>query len=171
MGVLIVILAHGFCSRALFCLSNYLYERYYTRNLFLLKGIAIIFPSINLFWFIFLVFNIGAPPSLNFFREIILIGAIIKWSYLFIILLIIYSFFRSIYSLYLYSYIIHGKTVFLFGVKLIDLRSFDICLYHIIPLVIFLFKVNVFFYLNSLIKILNCGFNDVIFTLNNLLFN
>lgn len=36
---IIIILAHGFCSRALFFIGNMLYERCKTRNIFLYKGI------------------------------------------------------------------------------------------------------------------------------------
>jgi len=47
-GSLIIIISHGLCSSGLFCLANLIYERFFTRNLIILKGLLIIFPSLNL---------------------------------------------------------------------------------------------------------------------------
>lgn len=47
-GSLILILSHGLCSSGLFCLSNILYERTYSRRFFLNKGIIIVIPSLSL---------------------------------------------------------------------------------------------------------------------------
>jgi NADH-ubiquinone oxidoreductase chain 4 len=46
-GILVLILAHGLCSRALFCLANLYYERFFTRRIVLLKGLSLIFPSLT----------------------------------------------------------------------------------------------------------------------------
>lgn len=77
-GVLVLILGHGLCSSALFCLANIMYERFYTRSLILMKGMIIFFPSLTLWWFIFSVINMGAPPSINLMGEIFLMGRILN---------------------------------------------------------------------------------------------
>lgn len=48
-GSLIVIIGHGFCSSALFCLANIIYERRHSRRLFINKGYIISIPRISLF--------------------------------------------------------------------------------------------------------------------------
>lgn len=45
-GSLVLILGHGLCSSGLFCLANMVYERSFTRNIFILKGLMLIYPSI-----------------------------------------------------------------------------------------------------------------------------
>jgi len=94
-GVLVIILAHGLCSSGLFCLVNFMYERYFTRGLILLKGLLVYFPFLGGWWFIFRILNIGFPPSLNFLGEFILLGGIMKWRLLIILLLFILFFFKS----------------------------------------------------------------------------
>lgn len=47
-GILIIIVGHGLCSSGLFCLANILYERFFTRNILLIKGIINIFPNLVL---------------------------------------------------------------------------------------------------------------------------
>lgn len=78
IGSLVLILGHGLCSSGLFCVANIMYERFYTRSLMLLKGIILFFPSLTLWWFVFRVINIGAPPFINLLGEILLLGGIIK---------------------------------------------------------------------------------------------
>jgi len=46
-GVLILILGHGLCSSALFCIANIVYERLFTRSLILVKGLIVFFPAIT----------------------------------------------------------------------------------------------------------------------------
>lgn len=48
-GSLIIIIGHGFCSSALFCLANIIYERRHSRSLFINKGYLLSMPSLSLF--------------------------------------------------------------------------------------------------------------------------
>jgi len=92
-GGIIIILSHGFCSSGLFYLANVFYELLYTRNLILLKGSILFFPVLRVFWFIFCVFNIGAPPSINLIREILILVSIIKFSFFFFVYYSIFNVF------------------------------------------------------------------------------
>jgi NADH-ubiquinone oxidoreductase chain 4 len=51
----------------------------------------------------------AAPPSLNLLGEIGLINGLLRWSKFLIVFLALISFFRAVYSLYLYSFSQHGK--------------------------------------------------------------
>lgn len=160
-GSLIIIIAHGLCSSGLFCLANIIYERIGSRRLFLIKGIINIIPSISLWWFLFCSCNMAAPPSLNLVGEVILIGRIIRWGLLTVGLLILVSFFRAAYSLYLYSYTQHGKIYrgiyrFYSGY----LREYLLLFIHWLPLNLLVLKGDFFLfwnYSNSLGKIKACG--------------
>lgn len=104
-----LIIAHGLCSSGLFFLVNLFYERLRSRSLIINKGILNFIPRISIWWFLLCSRNMAAPPSVNLLGEIGLLNRIIGWSKISIILLILISFFRAAYSLYLYSYSQHGK--------------------------------------------------------------
>ena len=166
IGSYILIIGHGLCSSGIFCLANINYERLHSRSLFINKGIISFIPSLSLWWFLLISSNIAAPPSLNLLGEISLINRLLSWSLLTIIILIMISFFRAGYRLYLYSYIQHGKYYiglyrFYSGVS----REYLILLLHWLPLNIIIMKVDyriIWFYLNNLIKILICGIKNMI---------
>lgn len=104
-----LIIAHGLCSSGLFYLVNLTYERLGRRSLLINKGILRFMPSVAIWWFLLCSRNMAAPPSLNLIGEIGLINSVLSWSQISIFLLILVSFFRAAYSLYLYSFSQHGK--------------------------------------------------------------
>nr|YP_010596843.1 NADH dehydrogenase subunit 4 [Cycetogamasus diviortus]WAK85129.1 NADH dehydrogenase subunit 4 [Cycetogamasus diviortus] len=142
MGVMVLMLGHGLCSSALFCSANMMYERFFTRNLMLMKGLMLFFPSMTFWWFVFSVINMGAPPSMNLLGEILLMGSILKWSLFTIFSIGILSFVGACYSLYLFSYSQHGKSWFLYGVSMVDMREYMIMYGHFFPLLLYVFKVE-----------------------------
>ena len=164
-GALVIIIAHGLCSSGLFCLANISYERIFSRRLYLNKGLINILPNFSLWWFLLISRNIAAPPSLNLFREIILINRILVYNYMNIIFLSLISFFRAVYSLYLYSFRQHGKIYSgLFTFSIGNYREYLLLFIHWVPLNILILKRDLFIwlYLNSLRKILICGIKDIL---------
>nr|QGX86636.1 NADH dehydrogenase subunit 4 [Lepidapion squamigerum] len=108
-GSLVLMLGHGLCSSGLFCLANISYERISSRSLYMNKGLMNILPSLSLWWFLFCIFNMAAPPSINLFGEILLINSLISFSKMSMFMLMLISFFSAVYSLYLYSFSQHGS--------------------------------------------------------------
>ena len=104
-----LIIAHGLCSSGLFYLVNLTYERLGSRSLLINKGILSFIPSVAIWWFLLCSRNIAAPPSLNLMGEIGLINRVLGWSQISMFLLMLVSFFRAAYTLYLYSFSQHGK--------------------------------------------------------------
>lgn len=102
-------LAHGLCSSGLFCLANITYERLGRRRLLINKGLINLIPSLSLWWFLLSAANIAAPPRLNLLGEVSLLNSLVGYSWVRIIILILISFFRAAYTLYLYAYSQHGK--------------------------------------------------------------
>ncbi|NP_570619.1 NADH dehydrogenase subunit 4 (mitochondrion) [Bombyx mandarina] len=109
IGSYVLMISHGLCSSGMFCLANINYERLHSRSLYINKGMMNFMPSMSLWWFLLLSSNMAAPPSLNLLGEISLINSLVSWSNISMILLMMISFFSAGYSLYLYSYIQHGK--------------------------------------------------------------
>lgn len=165
-GSYLLIIGHGLCSSGIFCLANINYERLHSRRLFINRGIINFIPSIRLWWFLLISRNIAAPPSLNLIGEIILINSLIRWCWFSIIFLMLISFFRAGYSLYLYSYTQHGMYYygvyrFYTGVS----REYLLLILHWLPLNILVLKINyliIWFYFNNLNKILICGVKNMI---------
>nr|WKW95311.1 NADH dehydrogenase subunit 4 [Ixodes kohlsi] len=143
-GSLLLMLGHGLCSSGLFCLGNMLYERFFTRSMMLLKGMMKIFPSLSLWWFLFSIVNMSAPPSMNIFGEVFLMGGLMKFNIMFMIPLMLISFLSACYSLYLFSYINHGEGWVLWSVKNIYFREYTILCYHFIPLFLWILKMEWF---------------------------
>ncbi len=130
-----LIIAHGLCSSGLFYLVNSLYERVRSRRLIIGKGIILFLPIITLWWFLLCSSNIAAPPSLNLVGEIGLINRILFWSKILIFILIFISFFRAVYSLYLFSFRQHGNyriKIFSFFIGLN--REYLVLILHWLPL-------------------------------------
>lgn len=155
-GSYTLMIAHGLCSSGLFCLANITYERLGSRSLLINKGLLNFIPRIAFWWFLLSSANIAAPPTLNLLGEISLLNRIVGWSWLTIISLILLSFFRAAYTLYLYSFSQHGKLYS--GIYRISggvVREYLLLLLHWLPLNLLILKRDVcitWLCLNSLIK-------------------
>jgi len=149
-GAIIMILAHGLSSSALFLLVNIIYSKFHTRNIISVKGLINIFPNLTFWWFIFLAINISAPPSINLIRELFMLTRIIFWQPpIIIILFVISSFIASIFSINLIRNIIHNIPE---SLNLEDSSSklFLSLFTHFIPLILIVVKLEII-YLISLI--------------------
>nr|QLD96915.1 NADH dehydrogenase subunit 4 [Ogadenus brumpti ssp. 1 BJM-2017]QLD96928.1 NADH dehydrogenase subunit 4 [Ogadenus brumpti ssp. 1 BJM-2017]UYB77906.1 NADH dehydrogenase subunit 4 [Ogadenus brumpti]UYB77919.1 NADH dehydrogenase subunit 4 [Ogadenus brumpti] len=143
-GGLLMVIGHGLCSSGLFCLANIMYERFFTRSVILLKGMGTLFPFFMMWWFFFCIVNMAAPPSMNLVGEICLMGSLVKYSLLMVIPLAFLSFFSACYSLYMFSYTQHGKGWWVMGVSSISVREYMLMLFHLFPLVLWVFKMEMF---------------------------
>nr|YP_008081160.1 NADH dehydrogenase subunit 4 [Amata formosae]AGH27314.1 NADH dehydrogenase subunit 4 [Amata formosae] len=143
MGSYIMMIGHGLCSSGMFCLANISYERLNSRSLYINKGMMNFMPSMSLWWFLLMSSNMAAPPSLNLMGEISLINSLMSWSWISMIMLMMISFFSAGYSLYLYSYIQHGKYYsgiysYYTGVS----REYLMLILHWLPLNLMIMKVD-----------------------------
>lgn len=103
-----LLLAHGLVSPVLFSLSARVYDVVGSRRVVLSKGILRIFPIITLFWFLYCIFNIGFPPSLNFFREVFCVASVIWYNIVLSLPSGLILFLAGCYSLILYRWVNHG---------------------------------------------------------------
>jgi len=136
---LTIIISHGLCSSGLFSAAGILYDYTASRNLFLNKGLLIIFPSLIIWLFILSAFNFGAPPSINIIGELIAITASTSISLLTIPGLILILVVAGWYSITLYITLSHGQLPSLFNPMInITPRIHLVILGHLIPLIIYL---------------------------------
>jgi len=140
-GALIIIIAHGLGSSALFIMANLNYEITHTRSLYLSKGMISISPIITIFWFLFAATNIASPPTINLIREIVLITRVISFSMRSMILIGLLSFFTAIYSLIIYSTVQHGQpSSFINPLQPIKSKDFVLLLAHLYPIITIILK-------------------------------
>nr|YP_009166773.1 NADH dehydrogenase subunit 4 [Conus tribblei]ALC75033.1 NADH dehydrogenase subunit 4 [Conus tribblei] len=133
-GALILMLSHGFCSSALFALANYTYEKTQTRSLLLNKGMLMFLPFLAMWWFLFCIINMAAPPSINLLGEIMIFPAVIFSSSYCLLPLAFMSFLSALYSMYLYTSIHHGGSPkFIKPFILIKSPTFLVLLLHWMP--------------------------------------
>nr|UBI43983.1 NADH dehydrogenase subunit 4 [Eysarcoris rosaceus] len=145
IGSLVMMIGHGFCSSALFCLANIIYERSGSRSLFINKGYLMMMPSLSLFWFLLCSNNMSSPPSLNLLGEIYLINSVISWDVMTFVFLGMMSFMSCCYSIYLFSMTQHGYFYnSLSYFNSVNVREYTLILFHIIPLNLLVMKCDIF---------------------------
>nr|WNH20772.1 NADH dehydrogenase subunit 4 [Malacanthus brevirostris] len=79
-GALILMIAHGLTSSALFCLANTNYERTHSRTMVLARGLQMALPLMTTWWFIASLANLALPPLPNLMGELMIITSLVNWS-------------------------------------------------------------------------------------------
>nr|QGK86589.1 NADH dehydrogenase subunit 4 [Lophius piscatorius] len=80
-GALILMIAHGLTSSALFCLANTNYERTHSRTMVLARGLQMALPLMTAWWFIASLANLALPPLPNLMGELMIITSLFSWSW------------------------------------------------------------------------------------------
>nr|WKN81048.1 NADH dehydrogenase subunit 4 [Rhacophorus burmanus] len=99
-GAMIMMIAHGLTSSALFCLANTSYERTNTRTMIILRGTILIFPLAWSWWLIVALYNIALPPSISFAGEFFIMVSLFNWSPIAFLAVAMNLIFTTAYSLY-----------------------------------------------------------------------
>jgi NADH:ubiquinone oxidoreductase subunit 4 (subunit M) len=102
-GGLILIVAHGFSSSAIFFGGNLLYLRRFSRRILLRKGILGSSPLISFLWLFTMIRRMAAPPIINLISEIICISRILRFRIYNILWIGVSVFLAGAYSIMLYS--------------------------------------------------------------------
>nr|YP_009182788.1 NADH dehydrogenase subunit 4 [Austrolebias charrua]AKL82661.1 NADH dehydrogenase subunit 4 [Austrolebias charrua] len=101
-GALLLMIAHGLTSSALFCLANTNYERSHTRTMILIRGLQILFPLMMAWWFMATLANLALPPLPNLIGELMILSATFNWSPFSFILTGLGTLITAAYSLYMF---------------------------------------------------------------------
>jgi len=68
-GSVILMVAHGLVSAALFFLIGVLYDRFFTRLIYYFAGLARVMPLFSIYFLFFTLANMGFPGTFNFLGE------------------------------------------------------------------------------------------------------
>nr|WNH20278.1 NADH dehydrogenase subunit 4 [Scarus psittacus] len=101
-GALILMIAHGLTSSALFCLANTNYERTHSRTMVLARGLQMALPLMATSWFIASLANLALPPLPNLMAELMVISTMFDWSPWTLILTGAGTLITAAYSLYMF---------------------------------------------------------------------
>nr|ATW72788.1 NADH dehydrogenase subunit 4 [Atta sexdens rubropilosa] len=145
LGSYVMMISHGLCSSGMFFMVNLYYDRSGSRLLFLNKGMVSNLPTIMMWWFLFCIMNFSFPLSLNFIGETLMLMSIVNWDLAMVMYLMLICFFSSVYSLYLFSYIYHGKNIY-YENKIYNssLKEYMILINHYFPLFMFMLNLVLF---------------------------
>ena len=140
-GALILIIAHGLTSSALFCLANTNYERTHSRTIVLARGLQIILPLITTWWFISSLANLALPPLPNLIGELIIISSLFNWSFWSIILTGAGTLITAGYSLYMFLITQRGPVPsHIISLDPSHSREHLLIALHILPLLLLILK-------------------------------
>jgi len=104
----VMMIAHGLVSSALFMSSAILYVRHHSRAIRYFRGITSIMPIFSSITLILILANIGFPLTFNFIAEFFSVLTAFNYSYLVGILTCIGALLSTVYALYYYNRIYFG---------------------------------------------------------------
>nr|YP_004285966.1 NADH dehydrogenase subunit 4 [Pennahia argentata]ADY15563.1 NADH dehydrogenase subunit 4 [Pennahia argentata] len=101
-GALVLMIAHGLTSSALFCLANTNYERTHSRTMILARGLQVALPLMATWWFIASIANLALPPLPNFLGELMIMTSLFNWSWWTILMTGAGAIITASYTLYMF---------------------------------------------------------------------
>lgn len=129
-GSILLALAHGFVSSALFiCAGGVLYDRCHTRLTTYYRGIAQLMPVFSIMFFILCLGNCGAPLTLNFIGEFLSLSGAIERSTVLGTIASSSIVLSAAYTMYMFNRIIFGGSYsnsFNFNIPDVNKREFFI---------------------------------------------
>lgn len=140
-GALILMIAHGLTSSALFCLANTNYERTHTRTIALARGLQTLLPLMAAWWFIASLANLALPPLPNLIGELIIITSLISWSWWTILITGAGTLITAGYSLYMFLTTQRGQTPqHILALNPTHSREHLLITLHLLPLILLIIK-------------------------------
>nr|AHM27600.1 NADH dehydrogenase subunit 4 [Catostomus insignis] len=140
-GAIILMIAHGLVSSALFCLANTAYERTHSRTMVLARGLQMIFPLTAVWWFAANLANLALPPLPNLMGELMIITSLFSWSPWTIALTGVGTLITAGYSLYLFLMSQRGPTPnHIVGLPPFHTREHLLMVMHLIPVILLITK-------------------------------
>lgn len=147
-GAILMIVSHGFCSSGLFCLANIIYEKVKSRSLYLYRGLVNINSVMCIWWFLFCIANMGAPPFINLVSEVMLFCSVYLYSKYLIIIILLMVFISGLYNLIVFTNTQHGGIIGFINSRFNNMcREYLLLFLHFYPILIFILNVG---YLNKI---------------------
>nr|YP_010353393.1 NADH dehydrogenase subunit 4 [Kasatkia memorabilis]UOF73483.1 NADH dehydrogenase subunit 4 [Kasatkia memorabilis]UOF73496.1 NADH dehydrogenase subunit 4 [Kasatkia memorabilis] len=140
-GALILMIAHGLASSALFCLANTNYERTHSRTMLLARGLQMALPLMTTWWFVASLANLALPPLPNLMGEIMIITSMFNWSWWTLVLTGAGTLITASYSLYMFLMTQRGPLpAHIIALDPSHTREHLVMALHLIPLLLLVLK-------------------------------
>nr|WNH17508.1 NADH dehydrogenase subunit 4 [Gempylus serpens] len=140
-GALILMIAHGLTSSALFCLANTNYERTHSRTMVLARGMQMVLPLMTAWWFIASLANLALPPLPNLMGELMIITSLFNWSYWTLLLTGAGTLITAGYSLYMFLMTQRGPLpAHIVALDPSHSREHLLIALHLLPLILLILK-------------------------------
>nr|YP_009551319.1 NADH dehydrogenase subunit 4 [Chrysiptera biocellata]ALO81656.1 NADH dehydrogenase subunit 4 [Chrysiptera biocellata] len=140
-GALVLMIAHGLTSSALFCLANTNYERTHSRTMLLARGLQVVLPLLATWWFIASLANLALPPLPNLMGELMIIASLFNWSWWTLVLTGTGTLITAAYSLYMFLMTQRGPLpTHLTALSPTHSREHLLAVLHLLPLVLLILK-------------------------------
>nr|QNP08400.1 NADH dehydrogenase subunit 4 [Cynoglossus melampetalus] len=140
-GALILMIAHGLTSSALFCLANTNYERTHSRIMFLARGLQMILPLMAAWWFSFTLANLALPPLPNMMGELAIIVSLFDWSWWTFIFTGLGTLITAAYSLHMFMSTQRGAlSIHVMSLNPTYIKEHLLMLLHLMPLLLLIMK-------------------------------
>nr|YP_010956623.1 NADH dehydrogenase subunit 4 [Gastropsetta frontalis]WMY89716.1 NADH dehydrogenase subunit 4 [Gastropsetta frontalis] len=140
-GALILMIAHGLTSSALFCLANTNYERTHSRTMILARGLQMVLPLMATWWFISSLANLALPPLPNLMGELMIIVSLFHWSWWTLLLTGTGTLITAGYSLYMFLMTQRGPLpAHIISLEPSHTREHLLIFLHLAPLILLIFN-------------------------------
>nr|YP_005087886.1 NADH dehydrogenase subunit 4 [Sprattus antipodum]BAL43917.1 NADH dehydrogenase subunit 4 [Sprattus antipodum] len=140
-GALILMIAHGLVSSALFCLANTSYERTHSRTMALARGMQMLFPLTATWWFVANLANLALPPLPNLMGEVMIIATMFNWSPWTLVLTGLGTLITAGYSLYMFLMTQRGPVPeHIKGLTPYHTREHLLITLHLLPVILLVLK-------------------------------
>nr|WNH21370.1 NADH dehydrogenase subunit 4 [Cheilio inermis]BBD51970.1 NADH dehydrogenase subunit 4 [Cheilio inermis] len=140
-GALLLMIAHGLTSSALFCLANTNYERTHTRTMVLARGLQMALPLMTIWWFTATLANLALPPLPNLMAELMIITSLFNWSWWTLILTGAGTLITAAYSLYMFLMTQRGPLpAHIIALQPSFTREHLLMALHLLPLILLISK-------------------------------
>nr|ARI50008.1 NADH dehydrogenase subunit 4 [Protonibea diacanthus] len=140
-GALVLMIAHGLTSSALFCLANTNYERTHSRTMILARGLQMALPLMATWWFIATLANLALPPLPNLLGELMIITSLFNWSWWTIALTGTGTLITAGYSLYMFLMTQRGPLpTHIIALEPSHSREHLLLALHLLPLILLILK-------------------------------
>nr|YP_009159084.1 NADH dehydrogenase subunit 4 [Odontobutis interrupta]AKP55329.1 NADH dehydrogenase subunit 4 [Odontobutis interrupta] len=140
-GALILMIAHGLTSSALFCLANINYERTHSRTMLLARGLQMLLPLMAAWWFMASLANLALPPLPNLMGELVIITSLFNWSQWTIVITGTGTLITAGYSLYMFLMTQRGHVpAHIISIDPSHTREHLLITLHLLPLLLLTMK-------------------------------
>jgi NADH-ubiquinone oxidoreductase chain 4 len=161
-GAILLSIAHGIVSPALFICVGILYDRYHTRLIKYYRGLVISMPLFAIFFFIFTLANMATPLTANFIGEFLTFLGSFKVNPILTAISATSMVLVAGYSIWLYNRICFGnESIYLIKAKDLTRREFFI----LFPLVALTFILGI--YPNIILDLIHFSTSSLLYNFSN----